>query len=307
MNLEWVSVVIPVYNDGMRALAAASAMLRQTLPESYALEVILVDDGSTDDTPAQLASCNDIRVRMVVLPRNAGRSAARNSGVAAARGEIVVFMDCDCIPADGYLAAHVDALIQGAVASTGHVTGDGNGFWSRYQQEASARRRRQYAAGVTYAGSSQNLAVWHSAFDAAGGFDTGYERYGFEDRDLLLRMSQLGEVVWSDVAWVSHRDTLTASQVAAKLTEAAEYSSQRFLERHRTAYKLLGYAAIDSRVRPWLAVPSKVLSPLASAVAAGFDATHGARWLPYFFAKWVVMITGAVSYLAGTARARQVA
>jgi GT2 family glycosyltransferase len=238
------------------------------------------------------------------LPNNQGRSAARNAGVAAAFGSLVVFMDCDCVPADGYLTAHIDAMSGGAIASTGHVTGSGHGFWNRYQQEASLRRRNQHETGMMYAGSSQNLAVRRSAFDTVGGFDTGYRRYGFEDRDLLIRLAELGQVAWALGAVVSHQDALNLSLVVTKMAEAAEHSSQRFLERHPVPYRLLGYAGIDCRVRPWLAVMGKFLAPLASTVAVGFDAMRSDQWLPYPIAKWVVKSTGAAAYLAGTARAR---
>lgn len=297
-----VSVVIPVYRDGVRAVAAAKAMLAQALPPGRGLEIVLVDDGSDDDTPALLATLGDPRVRVVTALRNQGRSAARNMGAAAARGDLVVFMDCDCVPSDGYLAAHVEALAKGAVASTGHVGGDGRGFWSRYQEEASSRRRRQHDAGLACAGSSQNLAVRREAFDVVGGFDTGYLQYGFEDRDLLLRMSKLGDVAWTDGARVSHQDALTLAQVAAKMAEAAQSSSRRFSERHPGAYRSLGYAALDARLRPWLRHPARVFAPLASQVARAFDASRAGDWLPHPLARWLVKAASAAAYLGGTAR-----
>jgi glycosyltransferase involved in cell wall biosynthesis len=175
-----ISVVIPMYRDGTRAATAARAILAQQPPQGDEVEVVIVDDGSDDDALEHVASVADNRIHVVRLPRNEGRSAARNAGVANALGQMVVFMDCDCVPAgDGFLRAYAKALESDAVASAGHVEGDGQGFWSRYQADASERRSRQHAAGFQGSGSSQNLAVRRDAFEAVGGFDLDYRRYGF--------------------------------------------------------------------------------------------------------------------------------
>ncbi|HEX3110532.1 MAG TPA: glycosyltransferase family A protein, partial [Thermoanaerobaculia bacterium] len=88
--MKSVSVVIPSYNYARYLGEAIDSALGQTLPP---LEVIVVDDGSTDDTPAVLAAYGD-RIR-VLRQKNAGVAVARNSGIAAARGECVAFLDAD--------------------------------------------------------------------------------------------------------------------------------------------------------------------------------------------------------------------
>jgi glycosyltransferase involved in cell wall biosynthesis len=87
-----ISVIIPAYNYGRFLRDAVDSALAQTCP---AFEVIVVDDGSTDDTPQILAGYGD---RIVVIRQeNLGTSAARNAGIAAARGEYVSFLDADDI------------------------------------------------------------------------------------------------------------------------------------------------------------------------------------------------------------------
>ena len=85
------SVVIPLYNKARYVEAAVRSVLAQTLP---ALEVIVVDDGSTDGGPERVEALGNERVRVLRQP-NGGVSAARNRGIAAARGDWIAFLDAD--------------------------------------------------------------------------------------------------------------------------------------------------------------------------------------------------------------------
>lgn len=85
-----VSVIIPTYNRALTVGESIDSVLNQTYPN---IEAILVDDGSTDETPAVLRSYGD-RIR-VVTQTNAGPAIARNRGIAVARGEIIALLDSD--------------------------------------------------------------------------------------------------------------------------------------------------------------------------------------------------------------------
>ena len=85
-----VSVVIPTYNYGRYICETIDSALAQTYKP---LEVIVVDDGSTDDTRERLAAYSD-RIRYI-LQKNSGPAAARNTGIVAAQGEFVALLDSD--------------------------------------------------------------------------------------------------------------------------------------------------------------------------------------------------------------------
>ena len=88
-----VSVIMPVYNAGEYLSRAISDVLSQTLTE---LELICVDDGSTDNSPKIIKdfAAKDKRVK-VIREKNAGPAVARNSGLKSAKGRYVIFLDAD--------------------------------------------------------------------------------------------------------------------------------------------------------------------------------------------------------------------
>jgi len=100
-----VSVVVPTYNCGRWLPESLDSVLGQTAPP---WEVVVVDDGSTDDTPAVLARYGE-RIR-VVPGAHGGLSAARNLGLDAARGDVVAFHDADDVATPDRLAYALDFL-----------------------------------------------------------------------------------------------------------------------------------------------------------------------------------------------------
>ncbi len=98
-----ISVIIPCWNAEAWARDALAACLNQ---DGVQVEAILVDDGSTDGTPALLEAmaAKDDRIRIIRMPTNGGPSKARNLGVAAAKGDWVAFADSDDVMLPGRLA-----------------------------------------------------------------------------------------------------------------------------------------------------------------------------------------------------------
>jgi glycosyltransferase involved in cell wall biosynthesis len=300
-----VSAVIPVFRDADRAANAAASVSAQQLPEHTSLEVIVVDDGSGDDTTDRLREVLPSTARLIALPENRGRSAARQAGIAAATGEAVLFLDCDCEPSDReFVARHLQSLATGAVASIGPVIGCDGGFWDRYQRRSSERRRMLFDKGVGYAGSSQNMMVRADALRAVGGFDTRYRHYGFEDRDLLVKLTACGTITWCDAAVIRHLDRITMSSVAEKMRAAGRETSRLFASQYPVEYRTLGYASIDAQERAWLKVPTRLLHKCPAAISRAFDCLERHRLLPWVIAFPAARVIGAASYLVGTVDAK---
>jgi glycosyltransferase involved in cell wall biosynthesis len=101
-----ISVVIPIWNRASSVGAAIGSALSQTLPPRFALEVIVVDDGSSDQPQEKLACFGD-QIRLVRHPTNLGAAAARNSGCEAATGDYIAFLDSDDQWLPGKLASQI--------------------------------------------------------------------------------------------------------------------------------------------------------------------------------------------------------
>jgi cellulose synthase/poly-beta-1,6-N-acetylglucosamine synthase-like glycosyltransferase len=106
-----VSVVVPAFNVAHYVDATLSSLCGQTY---RSIEVLVVDDGSTDDTAVRVKRFaeRDPRIRLVSHPVNRGLPAARNTGISAASGKFIAFLDADDIAKDSWIAEQVTALNQ---------------------------------------------------------------------------------------------------------------------------------------------------------------------------------------------------
>lgn len=182
-----ISVVMPSYNRAGLIGRTITSVLAQTLDR---FELIIVDDGSTDDTLAVLAGFDDPRIAIFQQVRNAGAPAARNAGVAKARSPLVAFQDSDDEWQPGLLAAHVAALATADVSfcQLEQIYGD---VRSLYPRPGWQLGRDVYAQLLESSHiSTQTMAMTGAIFQRVGGFDPAMPR--FQDWDLALRLAQAG-------------------------------------------------------------------------------------------------------------------
>jgi glycosyltransferase involved in cell wall biosynthesis len=181
--------------------ATVSSVLAQTYRE---LEVVVVDDGSTDGTADVLSGFGDTIT--VIRQTNQGVSVARNAGAAAGRGSFVAFLDGD----DAWLPAKLEVQVAGLDRAPDAVAS----FVGSFGVEEPTGRRREIryrteddmVLGLAFGpivGNASSVAIRRAAFDAAGGFDPMLSQSA--DWDMWLRLAALGPLVYDDTPLVRIR------------------------------------------------------------------------------------------------------
>ena len=195
-----VTVVIPVFERPALVAEAIRSALDQSYPE---VEIIVVDDGSRDGTPDQVARQFGDRVRLVRLPVNMGRSTARNTGCGFARGSLIAFLDSDDAWTSDKLAQQVPHFEDPRVALV-HCRVDIVSESGAPLAEESAGVLHAFVAaesrGYDYPGITETwcrmytpaVMVRRDALVASGGFDPRLS--AFEDWDVFWRIALTGRV-----------------------------------------------------------------------------------------------------------------
>lgn len=210
-----VTVVIPTRD---RWAVLASCGLRAALLQQHVdLEVVVVDDGSGDETPERLAEIEDSRVRGLRHDVSEGVASARNAGIEAARAPWIAFLDDDDLWSPRKLRAQLDAVRSSDVAFvvTGVVVLDGNRSVAHVTRPAPITAGDLLERNTVPAGSSNVLAPT-DLVRAVGGFDEGLTYVA--DWDLWIRLALRGPVaVCAEplVAYVRHGSGTTFSGRAA--------------------------------------------------------------------------------------------
>jgi glycosyltransferase involved in cell wall biosynthesis len=264
-----VSVVVPTYNRAHLLRPSLDSLLAQ---EGVTLEVIVVDDGSSDGTAAMLAGLGDARVRPVLRP-HCGIAAARNAGVAAARAPFVAFHDSDDLALPGrlarpvaYMRAHpdVDLVIQnGRMLPPENEPAGEEAPWIAAPVAHQLARRPVGVAEVFRwnLGQLQGMCFTRRSLAATGPLDGSFRI--LDDLDLVLRVALRFRAVFLDApafAYRRHaggvaRDRRTVREEAIRLAEklAREHPEfldhvghRRFTQRLARRYARLGRARWES-------------------------------------------------------------
>lgn len=192
-RLPMVSIVIPVYCRPAEIEACLTSLQSLDYP-SDRVEIIVVDDASTDHTAAVVRRFG---VRLIVQACNRGQSAARNTGVAAARGDIIAFLDSDCIARPDWLRELVPYFRDHRVALVGGRVGacSGDRWMDRYEAACSALDMGDEpvmgrgANNVFYVPTC-NMLVRRTVYTRVGGLDE--DLHVGEDVDLCWRLLAAG-------------------------------------------------------------------------------------------------------------------
>lgn len=296
MSEPLVSVILPTLNRAAWLARSAGSVLAQTYRN---LELIVVDDGSTEDVEAAVHALADPRVRYVRREQTGGPAAARNTGLAQATGEYLAFQDSDDewlldklhIQVDALQNDHNSALCLGTML---RVIDRGFRVF-RHVLDGTVDLSRIASRPVAY---TQTWLIRRQIIVDAGGFD---ERlWIWEDWELLLRLAEQHRILSASRAIaVSERRADSLTQTKHKFIEAAEYiigKHGRILSnlprQNAELHYMLAHRVFD-------ADGSKLATPLFRQ-AALINPLHSKAWIYWFLCSFgaqrlVSRLRGSVS------------
>lgn len=262
-----ISVVIPAYNAAKTIGATLTAATAIDWPDK---EIIVVDDGSADDTADVAGHFSGVRV---IRQNNGGPAKARNAGWRAASGEVVFFTDSDCVPHPDVLAALAPHFADPAVAGAGGTYDIANreSLLSRLIHVEILARHARMAGDVDFLGSF-NCAFRRATLEKTGGFDETYRAASGEDNDLSYRILKLGKrLVFDRRAAVAHFHETSLTKYLRTQYRHGIWRMKLY-QNHRDMMKGDAYAGMTDLAQP----------PLALLLIAGFPLLLIPAWRPLY-------------------------
>lgn len=293
MDALRVSVVIPSYNNASTVVKTLLALTEQTLPLDQ-FEVILIDDGSTDNTKEAVEALMLPEAFRSIHKNNGGAAAARNYGATRARGELLVFLDSDVVPDATLLHEHLEshqrnqrALVVGRSRA---VPVDGSDrFYEIMGDTLFSFDEGDVERPVTFQEVlSRNLSLARESFLEIGGFDEEFPRSGYEDIEFAYRATQLGFTVqYNPAAAGDHHHTGTLAQAGQHMYNY-QLSAVLMMKKHPELRGQIRHL-VDKEPIDWqrdapgmivrkLARQTASLSPAVAAMKAAISALE--RWYP---------------------------
>jgi glycosyltransferase involved in cell wall biosynthesis len=228
----FVSFLIPAYNVAPFIGETLASVLSADRND---FEIIVVNDGSTDETPAILATIDDARVR-VIHQQNRGLPATRNTGILNSRGDVLIFLDGD----DLFDMSALDSMVQSLLADPEAVLAYGNNvkFHSdgrRWAPSPYGRIRRRPSGHLlreivqrNFIGPPGCCCVRRRAVDQAGMFDATLLMG--EDWEFYCRMASVGSFVFVPVVCLHYRqhDTSMSKAIGLKSESYARFTERLF-------------------------------------------------------------------------------
>jgi len=270
-----VSAVVPAYNAAETIDRCLTSLRRQTYPN---LEIVVIDDGSTDETAERVAAhLDDPRVRYFDTPHG-GRPAARNRGIAEARGEWIAWLDADDEAMPNRIFAEVEAARAAGGADVVHADGlllapDGTvRFTRRNRPVAQKELPARLLAGLSGCCPILNgsTLVRRGLYDRLGGYDEAFPRC--QDYEFWCRCAAAG-----DVRFVHVPVPVVKVYRGARTAEATRRFLDGALGVARRLVETVGEAAlVDPVARDLLEPPALVIGRtlLETGLAAEGPADH---------------------------------
>jgi glycosyltransferase involved in cell wall biosynthesis len=254
-----ISVVIATRNRA-NLLDGALESLRAQLGAPV-VEAVVVDNGSSDDTRAVA----ERHGATYVFEAQPNRAAARNAGIAAATGEVVLFIDDDVVLPPYFVAAHARAHAAEIfpIVVTGPIIN---------VPSAGVRPVPTFVNASNAYFCTCNASVPRSALESVGGFDASFDKYGWEDTELGVRLRKFDvrrRFVWEAYLWhIKPPETETLEAALAKTIEKARMAAKFVRKDPSRRAKLATGAYAANRLRARVLAPRAVHEWLAGVATS---------------------------------------
>jgi glycosyltransferase involved in cell wall biosynthesis len=222
-----VSIIVPVYNGA----DVLERCLQSLFKQDYSpLEIIIVDDGSTDNGPGLVKE----PARLVKTKGRTGAGAARNLGAKEASGEVLLFTDCDCVVPESWVSRVVECMkTHDVVAGGGGYAGAVKDvFVQNFAYEELAFRRRKLN-GFVHTLVSNNLFCRKDVFFEMGGYPEYYKAASSEDMEFSWELSKKYKLWWDANNGVYHDFTSTLGRYLGQQVRFARDAVPMLLGRHK--------------------------------------------------------------------------
>jgi len=248
-----ISIVIPTYNSEKTIGEVLDSLFREIRRYRRKVEVIVVDDGSTDST-LQIVKKYPVRV---IKQRHKGPAAARNLGWKKAKGDIVIFLDSDCKVGRGWLKKMLKPFKDGKVAGVGvkYRTWNKENWVARFVGYEIEQRQNRMGKDTDYL-ASYSTAYRKDVLEEVNGFDTSFKAAAAEDNDLSYRVIGKGyRLVFLKECFVWHKHPESLRVYYKKQFYQAMWRVFLYLKWLRKRPKVLmgdQYAGMETLFQPFI-------------------------------------------------------
>ena len=283
-----LSVVIPCHNQAANIRQLLRSLEQQTLPPSR-FEVIVSDDGSTDDTPEVLKNYRAaFAFQGLLSPINQGPSVARNRAISAAAAQYIVLLDGDMTVHPLLLETYQQRLTQSPttilIGSVEPAPGENKNSLAWYRVRRGAYKLKPDQPIPPRYFRSQNAALSAEWFKRTGPFNEAYREPGGEDLELGYRLSKAGgHFAVAPKALAFHHHPLSLSGHLDKTTRYAKGNLKRLLH-DCPNHGAIGYLSVFRSPNPLLQLSLSLLflsgfTPLVSLLAKRAGVGPFSAWL----------------------------
>jgi len=299
--VQKLSIIIPAYNAQEHIGSLLCSIENQKFNQQIKIEIIVVNDASTDNTALIVRGHKLSNITLITHSKNLGRSRTINAGIQKAASSFCILFDSDCkLSKSNILQLYINSFNLGFAFCFGFTSNKGNSFWGKYQRDVSKTRMQ---SGDPSKQTTANFGFLKNKIEKIGCFSTEYTAYGFEDRDLILRIikhTNQKDIFINPNIVVEHDDELKLTDIVEKLYISAKYSAPIFARKHYNSYKISQYGKLDYEISQ--TILAKIFSLFSNSYNYLLPLTESiirSKITPYQLKKIITKIVMGLAYAKG--------